>query len=631
MYPKISPHKKFPKEILYFTFLLFRPAVHQPPTERELIDKFGDNICFTYPKDRKKSQMFFSANIRSTDIAETLRHTNPLKACAEDLRSECHSYDLGLKGSFHSAENLSISYSNYRKHRPTAWSYFFDSLFPNRTKSEHIMRKCDTIFQIVFNTVHNGESKTPLHVSLTESVHDTCKSKNLIQILNRMGLCMSYDELQRIDMGLAQRTIDLAGDCRVPLPPVIQDGVMLHGAMDNYDNNESTLSGIGSSHDTIMMLFQNTKEISSEQIEMNKLPDGLSIGRRALEHILDCQKIVRSGKFSRRATVPSDFNSRAYASDPPISSACTEQYKMWVRARHRTDYKPESELSGVPSFNATTSLLSSEPVFLTKIAFTPIIPNPATEYDTIYTAMVNFQDVLTLKKIPYAPLWSDEGVYRIAKELQLFKPEKFQNIFLGIGGFHMEKVILACCGKYLEESGIGAVLVENEIYGPGVINSVMDGGNYVRSKRGIAIITEAMEHLQMVSFVDNIDQNVHESFLAQLSDLRTLFREVPLNQKMIVDTWNTATQNSAIFEKAFEDFQKNGCTKSTLFQYWDTFIHKISPVIRDLAKSFRDGDWNVHLSALWRALPLCFAFDRINYKRRFCCPTYNKKMQCSSS
>ena len=25
--------------------------------------------------------------------------------------------------------------------------------------------------------------------------------------------------------------------------------------------------------------------------------------------------------------------------------------------------------------------------------------------------------------------------------------------------------------------------------------------------------------------------------------------------------------------------------------------------------------WNMHLSALWRAIPLCFAFDRVNYKR----------------
>ena len=82
--------------------------------------------------------------------------------------------------------------------------------------------------------------------------------------------------------------------------------------------------------------------------------------------------------------------------------------------------------------------------------------------------MINFQDVRLQKGLQWGPLWCDEGVYRIGKELQLLNPNKFANIFLGIGGFHMEKVI-SCCRKYLEESGIDTVLVENEIYGIAVV------------------------------------------------------------------------------------------------------------------------------------------------------------------
>ena len=68
--------------------------------------------------------------------------------------------------------------------------------------------KYDNIFQIVFNLVQNGEKPTPMHVSLSESIHDVCRSKKLIRIVNRMGLCMSYDEMLRLDIGLAQRTIN---------------------------------------------------------------------------------------------------------------------------------------------------------------------------------------------------------------------------------------------------------------------------------------------------------------------------------------------------------------------------------------------------------------------------------------
>ena len=64
------------------------------------------------------------------------------------------------------------------------------------------------------------------------------------------------------------------------------------------------------------------------------------------------------------------------------------------------------------------------------------------------------------------PLCCDEGVYRLAKELQLLDQNRFDNIFLGLGGFHMEKVMIVYCGKYLEETGFHIVFVENEVYGP---------------------------------------------------------------------------------------------------------------------------------------------------------------------
>ena len=112
------------------------------------------------------------------------------------------------------------------------------------------------------------------------------------------------------------------------------------------------------------------------------------------------------------------------------------------------------------------SFLQNQQIIKTKVAFTPILPYLATEYDTIYTVMCNFQGVFQQKSQPYGPLWCVEGVYRLAKEPQLLGQNRFDNIFLGLGSFHMEKVMIACCGKYLEETGFNPVFVENEVYGP---------------------------------------------------------------------------------------------------------------------------------------------------------------------
>ena len=51
--------------------------------------------------------------------------------------------------------------------------------------------------------------------------------------------------------------------------------------------------------------------------------------------------------------------------------------------------------------------------------------------------------------------------------------------YLGLGGFHMGKVVIDCIGLYLGEIGIENVLVENEIFGPISVKSVTNGGNYI--------------------------------------------------------------------------------------------------------------------------------------------------------
>ena len=55
------------------------------------------------------------------------------------------------------------------------------------------------------------------------------------------------------------------------------------------------------------------------------------------------------------------------------------------------------------------------------------------------------------------------SMYRTAREIQLLQLQEFDNIFLGLGGFHMEKFVLACLGSFLKESGAINVFAETEV------------------------------------------------------------------------------------------------------------------------------------------------------------------------
>ena len=76
-----------------------------------LTDHYGDEICLSYPKNRKKSQVFFSTKVKSVDIAQKLRLNDSIKSCAGKLREECRNYDFGLNNSYCSSEDLSVTLS----------------------------------------------------------------------------------------------------------------------------------------------------------------------------------------------------------------------------------------------------------------------------------------------------------------------------------------------------------------------------------------------------------------------------------------------------------------------------------------------------------------------------------------
>ena len=69
---------------------------------------------------------------------------------------------------------------------------------------------------LFFKSPTSGTKKTPLHVSIGQTVHEISRSKQLIQMLNRLGISMSYDEVERQNCSLSSRTIEKSGKENVP-------------------------------------------------------------------------------------------------------------------------------------------------------------------------------------------------------------------------------------------------------------------------------------------------------------------------------------------------------------------------------------------------------------------------------
>ena len=101
------------------------------------------------------------------------------------------------------------------------------------------------IFQVVFTIILGDTKASPFTVGITQLIHDTCRSKQLITVFNRLGFCNSYESIA----SLTQRIIRETGRHRVRASSQITTSNIIHGAMDNYVD--------AANHDTILMLFQN--------------------------------------------------------------------------------------------------------------------------------------------------------------------------------------------------------------------------------------------------------------------------------------------------------------------------------------------------------------------------------------
>ena len=176
----------------------------------------------------------------------------------------------------------------------------------------------------------------------------------------------------------------------------------------------------------------------------------------------------------------------------------------------------------------------------------------------------------------------------------------------------MEKFMIACCGNDLEDTGIDSIFVENEVYRSENVKSVMNGGNYVRGIRGMGMISEVLITLLLGQYtLQTKEDDKFEGIVQQARSLAQLISES--NSESASKEWKRLAET--IEPTEFKNFKGNGEIESKQFRFSYNFIERIYPVLRDVTRSHREGNWQLHLSAIKRALPLVLAFDRTNYKR----------------
>ena len=163
---------------------------------------------------------------------------------------------------------------------------------------------------------------------------------------------------------------------------------------------------------------------------------------------------------------------------------------------------PFGEQQSMPSWSSFNSVISDRKGKIQQIGFLPILPHPVTKYETLYTSLINFKNVLNQLTQSQIAVFCD-GVYHIVKLFHAQRPDEFSGIVLCLGSFHMIKAFLARIGKYLSGSGCRTIWTQNTVFGIDVVKSVISGSHYKRSLDGICLLGECISRLQWVEFLRN--------------------------------------------------------------------------------------------------------------------------------
>ena len=268
------------------------------------------------------------------------------------------------------------------------------------------------------------------------------------------------------------------------------------GAFDNFDDKGRTsLSGLSASHDTVSTLFQvKPSEISSKPNKSEYELKNVDIIEK-----LDCQIVKAYYKVTKYIELPDHFpvKHEVYLCESELKKHKNKEFIINIIKSNFTRINMD-----VSTWAAMRSLMNEKPLPLMRVGFLPFVSNPVTDYATVYTAIRNFLNVVNQLKQQTLPLFCDEvfRVFRSVIHIYLNHNEEFRNLSPILGAFHMAKIAQQSARKYIRGSGFEDVLIEKKTFGIKVVQSVFNRTHYIRSLRGLLIISEAIHSLQWEAF-----------------------------------------------------------------------------------------------------------------------------------
>ena len=459
----------------------------------------------------------------------------------------------------------------------------------NESKDRKVTSLCELLY---FNAIkndkpikdsgssrHNIDKETPTAIYVAMLIHAKTRSKDIIDKLHNLGLCISYKRLMEIQNKIANSVCTKYLHDEVVCPPQLSNAVFTCSAVDNIDHNPSSTTAVDSFHGTAISLvqFPNEDIPVEESIRLSQDSDIKSNIVSLPQNYTEIPPVPAV----KETLVPT--KSGTFIVEQNIIKIHMDVEKKWlshVAQKIKDETLNENDYVSWAAYHAEKQI--SQKIIPSTVALLPLFREPAhTASMMAHSMKIVIDSIRKLNPAQIPVITADQPLYAICKQLQYTSPETFgeDKILIMMGGLHIEMNILKLLGDWLRDSGWVTSLIQAEITTSGRAESMLSASHVTRTRYAHQVTAACLKLLQDIA---------HQQYLSS---------EIDKDNKMTFDIWH---------EKM--------CKKEPQFKYWDTTL-RLELIMLQFIRSIRTRSFKVYVDCLRQIAPWLFALDHINYAR----------------
>jgi hypothetical protein len=395
--------ERYLNSILEHSPKFYNPNHKTDKLKEKLQAHFKDNIQFWRPNN-KSSDLVYSSNVNTGEAVEiafeaVTSESKTLEEAALILRRHINCAHANAEESPWppSAENLhTLSQS-----LPGTLLDFLSILISSKklaSASSKVERLTSSIGQDLCSATTNGKWKMPKHMLLATTLRALGGGAKLQTIINRYGHCISHSSSLELETAMGSKVQQM--QTSVPTNISVDNNLVCHLCWDNFDINEETPTGSGTTHTTHGIVIQ----------------ECLSVAHSA--NVENCTSVIKTKKrsctftnpslpacYTKKRVEPSTSNFRyVHTQDPVNVESGSSLESLWVVSRAIFN----KEFS-VPGWNGWISKLASTEIESSKstIGYMSPILNSITDYATVQECLSTSVDVTNLLRAQNNNIFND--------------------------------------------------------------------------------------------------------------------------------------------------------------------------------------------------------------------------------